>query len=110
MTYKIRISPKAQDDLAEIKSYISQELCNPQAATKLVSKIMKRIRGLSEFPEMGATLSSVIDIHTEYRFLVCGNYLVFYRLEDGNVFVSRVIYGKRNYMRILFGSLTVNGH
>lgn len=32
MTFKIRISPKARDDLAEIKSYISQELCNPQAA------------------------------------------------------------------------------
>lgn len=105
MTYKIRISPKAQEDQAEIKSYIAQELCNPQAATKLIAKSMKKIRGLSEFPEMGAPLSSVVDINTDYRFLVCDNYLVFYRYEDEFVSVSRLLYGKRNYMKILFYSL-----
>ena len=43
--YKLKISPKAKDDLTEIKCYISQELSNPQAAVNLVSKITKRIRG-----------------------------------------------------------------
>jgi plasmid stabilization system protein ParE len=48
--YKLKISPKAKDDLAEIKGYISQELCNPQAALNLVSRITKKIRGLPEHP------------------------------------------------------------
>ncbi|AGK99669.1 type II toxin-antitoxin system RelE/ParE family toxin [Desulfoscipio gibsoniae] len=103
--YKLKISPEAKDDLAEIKSYISQELCNPQAAVNLISKITKKIRGLSEHPGIGAPLSSVVDIQTDYRFLVCTNYLIFYRYEDGFVFVSRILYGKRNYTRILFGNL-----
>lgn len=48
--YKLEISPKAKNDLAEIKEYISDELCNPQAAKSLVSKIIKKIRMLPEHP------------------------------------------------------------
>jgi len=103
--YKLKISPEAKDDLAEIKDYISKELCNPQAAINLVPKITKKIRGLTEHPGIGSPLSSVLDIQTEYRFLICENYLIFYRYEEGIVFVSRVLYGKRNYIRILFGDL-----
>ena len=103
--YKLKISPEAKNDLAEIKGYISEELCNPQAAVNLVSKITKKIRGLSEHPEIGALIYSVVDIQTDYRFLVCDNYLIFYRCEDGIVFVSRILYGRRDYTRILFGDL-----
>lgn len=103
--YKLKISPEAKNDLIEIKGYIFQELCNPQAAANLVSKITEKIRGLSKHPEIGAPLSSVLDIETGYRFLVCANYLIFYRYEDRNVFVSRILYGRRDYMRILFGDL-----
>ena len=103
--YKLKISPEAKDDLAEIKGYISQELCNPQAAVNLVAKITKKIRRLTEHPEIGTPLSSIIDIQTDYRFLVCDNYLIFYRCEDGIVLVSRILYNRRNYTRILFGDL-----
>jgi len=102
---KLKISPKAKDDLAEIKGCISQELCSPQTAVNLVAKIMKNIRGLSEHSGIGTPLSSVVDIQTDYRFLVCDNYLIFYRYEDGNVFISRILYGRRDYTRILFGGL-----
>ncbi|GBF10759.1 type II toxin-antitoxin system RelE/ParE family toxin [Tepidibacillus infernus] len=103
--YKLKISPEAKDDLAQIKDYISKELGNPQAAINLVSKITKKIRGLTEYSGIGAPLSSVLDIQIDYRFLVCDNYLIFYRYEDGIVFVSRILYGRRNYTRILFGDL-----
>lgn len=105
---KLKISPAALDDLAEIKDYISQELCNTQAAVKLVFKITQKIRGLVENPEIGALLSSVVDIKTDYRFLVCANYLIFYRYVDKIVFVSRILYGRRDYTRILFGDLPVD--
>jgi len=103
---KLKISPKAKDDLAEIKEYISQELGNPQAAVNLLSKITKKIRGLTEYPEMGTPLSSLVDIQTDYRFVVCANYLVFYRYEDRSILVSRILYGRRDYMRVLFGDLS----
>lgn len=103
--YKLKFSPEAKDDLAKIKDYISKEFCNPQAVINLVYKITKKIRGLTEYHGTGSPLSSVLDIQTDYRFLVCDNYLIFYRYEDGIVFVSRILYGRRDYTRILFGDL-----
>ena len=100
---KLHISPQAQSDLHSIKEYIAAELENPNAAVNTVSKITKAIRRLTDFPDSGAPLSSIVSIPNNYRFLVCGNYLVFYRHESGYVYVLHVIYGKRDYMKILFG-------
>jgi hypothetical protein len=60
--YKLKISPEAKK---EIKGCISEELCNLQAAVILASKITKKIRGLSKHPEIGASISSIVDIQTE---------------------------------------------
>ena len=37
--------------------------------------------------------------------LLYANYLIFYRYEDDIVFVSRILYGRRDYTHILFGDL-----
>lgn len=100
---EIKFSPEAITDLKQTKAYIIEELCNEQAAVNTVAKITKRIRMLADFPESGAPLSSVIDIETDYRFLVCGNYTVFYRVENSIVYIVRILYGRRNYVQILFG-------
>ncbi len=103
---KLNISPQASRDIQDIKEYISRELESPDAALNIVAKIIKAIRGLADFPDMGSPLSSVIEVRTDYRFLVCGNYLVFYRHEDGIAYVVRVLYGRRDYMKILFGGFS----
>lgn len=51
---------------------------------------------------MGAPLFSIIDIETDYRFLVCDSYLIFYRYDDEVIYVVRVLFGRRDYMHILF--------
>ena len=79
------------------------EFDNPTAATRMVEYIAKRIRGLKQFPEMGALLSSIVDIDSNYRYLVCKNYLVFYRIDGNDIYIVRVLYGGRDYISILFG-------
>ena len=105
---KLYISPAAQKDLMEIKQYISEELDNPISALKIVSEITRRLRNLIVFPESGANLSSIIKIDTNYRFIVCDSYLAFYRFEDSAIYVDRVIYGKRDYIKILFDINSLN--
>jgi len=95
----------AKQDLRDIKQYIACELASPVAAVKIVSRIVNKIEGLTEHPCIGAPLSSVADVETDYRFLVCGNYLVFYRYSNEIVRVMRVLYGKRDYLRVLFGHI-----
>ena len=96
-------SPEAISDLQQAKAYITDELCNEQAAMNTIAKITGRIRELAAFPEMGAPLSAIVDFETDYRFLVCGNYTAFYRFENRTVYIVRVLYGRRDFMRILFG-------
>lgn len=104
--YKISFSPEAVDDLKEIKQYIKDELCNEQAAKNTVAKILKKIKLLSDFPESGSSLSAIIGFDTDYRYLICDNYIAFYRIDNKNVLIVRVLYGKRNYVQILFGDIS----
>ena len=100
---EIRFSPAALADMQDIKTYITEELGSEQAALRTVSRILARIRQLEAFPELGAALSAVVELEVPYRYLVCGNYLAFYRIDRGDVQIIRVLYGRRNYMQILFG-------
>lgn len=99
---EIKFSPDAFNDLQQAKAYITENLCNETAAGNTISKIIKRIQTLSDFPKSGVPLSSVVRINTDYRFLVCGNYTVFYRYKEKTVYIVRVLYNRRDFMRILF--------
>ncbi len=100
MKFKIRISPVAISDVQEIKAHIAGD--NPGAASKMGNAIYSKIEKLADFPEMGASISAKIGIKTNYRFLVCGVYLIFYKIEGEFVSVYRVLSGERDYLSILF--------
>ena len=80
MANKLHYSPEALKDLDEIWDYISFDLCSVDAAANTVDKIIDKVSRLEDFAEIGASLSSITDTESEYRFL----------------------YARRNYMRILF--------
>ena len=103
---KVSLSAEAERDLLQIKDYIATELDNPSAANQTLSKITKRISQLSKFPELGSKLDAIIPFQSEYRFLVCGNYLAFYLYQENSVMVDRILYGRRDFVRELFGDLT----
>ena len=103
---KLNLSPTANDDLLSIKTYIEKELGNPTAATNTVAKITKRLRLLEEFPLSGTSLEKVVGFETDYRFVISGNYISFYRYLGDTVFVDRVLYARRDYPKILFGDIS----
>ncbi|SES65575.1 type II toxin-antitoxin system RelE/ParE family toxin [[Clostridium] polysaccharolyticum] len=102
MKNKICYSPRALEDLDEIWNYIVLELCNQDAAEQTVGRIMDAADNLKEFPHMGTCLSALIEVNNDYRFLVCGNYLIFYRVDQQKVYIDRILYGKRDFIHILF--------
>jgi addiction module RelE/StbE family toxin len=102
---KLSISPEARKDLKDIQAYISEKLESPKAAFNTVSGIIEKIKTLLKFPEKGTPLSSQVPFTTNYRFLKSKNYLIFYRYENGAVFVIRIIYARRDYIKILFPEL-----
>lgn len=78
---KLKVSHEAIADIAEIKKY----------------KLLKTS------PYIGTSLNAVSAIESDYRYLVCGRYIIFYRILEDFAEVSRVIDGRRDYMRVLFG-------
>lgn len=99
----LHLSEEAQNDLLEIKAYIEEELLNPSAALATVSRITKSLRILQNHAQAGTPLSSIADIESDYRFIVSGNYISFYRVYGSEVYIDRILYTRRDYMRILFG-------
>lgn len=99
MRVKIRINPLANTDLQEIKNYISDD--SVEASTKVVKDIIEKIESLGDFPEMGTMLMYKIKIKSKYRYIICGQYLIFYIYENDIVSIQRVLHGKRDYMLLL---------
>jgi plasmid stabilization system protein ParE len=98
------VSPLAKADMREIGDYISRELRNPDAALRMLGRLKKAMLPLHDFPEMGAPLLVSGKQSVPYRYLVCGQYLIFYHLEAERVLVDRVLFGRRDYMALLFGN------
>ena len=55
------------------------------------------------FSLSGTPLKRIIEIETNYKFVVSGNYISFYRYMDDTIFVDRILYARRDYLKILFG-------
>ncbi len=100
--HKIKVNPIATEDLIEIRDYIERELENPRAAVNVVRKIIERYEQLKEFPMMGVDLSTKINVQTDFKYLVSGNYIIFYRADNEFVYIYRILYTGRDYLKILF--------
>lgn len=94
-------SPLARKDLARIRDYISNDLQNPLAAINTIEAILGAVEELEQFPHVGRPVERVPFVGDEYRCLPVRNYLVFYRVSDTSVFVDRILYKRRDYMRLL---------
>lgn len=101
MKYKINYSVEARRDLDDIWDHITFDLCNATAAQNVVNRIMDAIDQLEDFPGLGAPLSSIANTDSDYRYIVTENYMTFYRVFNNDVYVDRVLYGRRDYLRIL---------
>ncbi|MNH35455.1 Plasmid stabilization system protein [compost metagenome] len=88
----------------EIFSYISQD--NLSAAENMLEKLDIQISGLADFPNKGSILSDddYSLVQDGYRFIIVHPYIVFYRIMNNSIIIHRILHGRRDYLRELFGS------
>ena len=65
----IVFSPKASEDLDNIKEYIEKELKSPIAANNRIIEILDAIDQLAIFPELGPSLKGIVKTLARYRYL-----------------------------------------
>ena len=46
-------------------------------------------------------LDALISVHTEYRYLPCENYCIFYLEDEENVLIVRILHQRQDYLRAL---------
>jgi addiction module RelE/StbE family toxin len=102
--HEIRINPKATEDLQEIKEYIAKKSENPETTTNIIRKIIESYEKLKEFPMMGKDLSAKINIETNFRYLLSGNYIVFYKVDEKFISIYRILNTQKDYLSILFSN------
>ena len=95
--YEIRVSSEAEADLRDIISYISNELKNPEAASRFASDVDGCMDSLKFMPfrhQIGVKVSS----GDEIRFVRVGSYTVAYTVDQcsASVYVLSVVYSRRN--------------
>ena len=101
--YKVEILPVAQKDMINTVSYISIDLANPEAASKLADVFSKKINSLARHPYINPAYQPIRPLKHEYRKLTVKNYIVFYWVDEKTetVTVARIVYSKRNYNPLL---------
>ena len=101
--YKLEYLPVARKDMIEIVRYISLELQNPEAADRLAVELVNAAESVLKFPYATPAYQPIRPLKYEYRKMLVQNYLMFYWVDEEKnlVTVSRVIYAKRNYGRLL---------
>ncbi len=86
---KLRISDRAKRDLASVISYL--EFRNPTTANRLSRELETHIRSIAEFPQIGRGRSR---LGRGIRNLVAGRHLIFFRIDEFEIVVLRVVDGR----------------
>lgn len=98
--FKVKFTEEFIEEMSEIYDYISNTLKNKTAANRLFSNMQQKILNLARAPNLYMKINKADKLKNTYRRLVIKNYVVLYTVDYTNklVFVSHIIYGKRNYL------------
>jgi plasmid stabilization system protein ParE len=94
--YTVRLLRAAEDDFTEAVTYIAAQ--RPEAAESLAQRIEKGLKSLAANPYLGRVPKDDALFDLGYRYLVVGDYLIFYVLEDRTISVHRIIHDARDYL------------
>lgn len=102
MTFDIRITDEAIRDMTEQILYIKNNLCNSEAADKLIVDLRQEIAQLEQFPLKGSDSGFTYRNYTIHK-KVYQSYLLFYVLErkSNSIIILRVLKNIMNWPSIL---------
>ena len=91
-------SSAAVDDLVAAVDYIESELASPMAARRLVDSVIEKAQLFADVLGAGTVLRTLNGIDTGYRYMVCGNWMVFLECDNGRALVVRAFHAKSGYI------------
>ena len=103
MKYTIDITDTAYGHLRDIAIYIAEQSKSKEIAKKFVGELEADCYKLDEMPNQGANPQDRLLVSMGYKFLVHGDYLIFYTVEEANktVYVQAIFNAKNDYSRFM---------
>ena len=103
MSYTVRLTDTAKQDLREIAFWIAEKSKDREIAKRFVGELRETCRKLDTFPNAGGIPKDRIIRSAGYRFAVHKEYLIFYLVdEEGkHVNVMAIFNAKKDYMRVM---------
>lgn len=99
-THRVLFTRSVAKDLESIYRYVAAE--SPQAAARLLDRLIKTIDGLARFPERGNYPDELSELGIRaYRQVVQKPYRIIYRIEGGDVVIDLIADGRRNFQALL---------
>ena len=95
--YVLKIFLKAQRDIESIYLYISKVLFNEKAASEFSNELEAALKTVCDFPESFPLINNEFVDDPTVRKLLVKKYIVFYRLNNNEIQVIRVLHGMSNY-------------
>lgn len=103
MSYTVKYSQQARNDIQSIYEYITFKLLSPDTAVAQIQRIYKTVRSLDEMP-MRFRLYENEPWHSKgLRVAQTDNYLILYlpKEEINEVYIVRIVYGGRDLTKQL---------
>lgn len=101
--YRVDISKPAENDLSEIVRYIASQLYAPISAIRMMELLEEAMAGLSDMPQRCPLVADERLSRMGYRKLTIRNYVVFFSIDEREkvVDIERILYGRRDWLRIV---------
>lgn len=100
--YEIEYSPEAIRDLDDVFEDVLTASKDIEITHKYIDGLQDKVDSLVKRPKTGTPLY-YDDLFTGYYSVRFKEYLAFYRLDEAKILVDRILFRKRDYMRVLFG-------
>ena len=97
--FEVEFTDDCIEEMTEIYEYIANNLKQDNTAKKLIAEVMNRVLELANEPELYMKIGKVDRLRREYHRIVVKNYVILYTIdfEKRKVYISHMIYGRRNY-------------
>ena len=101
MEYTVRLTEYATEQIRETVAYISRFLLEPVIARAWSDALKKEIYGLDRMPARFPLVEIEPWKTLGFRKMSVKNHMVYYFVEENTVWVTAVVYGKRDQLNAL---------
>ena len=103
MSYTVRLTDTAKQDLREIAFWIAEQSKDKEIAKRFVGELRETCKKLDTFPNAGAIPKDRVIRSEGYRFTVHKEYLIFYLVDEEKkqVNVMAIFNAIKDYMRVM---------